>query len=99
MCSMWPMTVLEARPQGQAFADLWCMYHYPYDRPGRLQVSYSITLPTEDEAWKELGVFSAKEKQGEQRFTVEKPEYARYLRFDILSHHGKEFFCTLSQIK
>lgn len=56
-------------------------------------------MPKADEDWKLLGNFTGKEKQGEQRFIVEKPEYARYLKVSLMTHYGKEFFCTLSQIK
>lgn len=49
--------------------------------------------------WQELGTFQARERAGEQRFEVEPPRYARYLKVRLLSHWGNEFYCTLSQIK
>lgn len=55
--------------------------------------------PREDDEWKELGKFTAKEKGGEQRFELANPVYARYLLFRFLTHYGNEFYCTLSQIK
>jgi hypothetical protein len=64
------------------------------------QVQYSSQHPREDQ-WKELGNFTARVKQGEQRFEMAdgmKP-IVRYLKFRFLSHYGNEFYCTLSQIK
>lgn len=63
------------------------------------QVLFSVNLPKEGEEWGHLGNFTAAAKLGEQRFSVEKPVYARYLKFILLSHYGNEFYCTLSQIK
>jgi hypothetical protein len=49
--------------------------------------------------WQELGTFQARERAGEQRFEVDPPRYARYLKVRFLTHWSKEFYCTLSQIK
>lgn len=68
------------------------------------QVLYSVKCPSLDgdedsDGWMELGTFQAKEKAGEQRFQVDPPRYARYLKVRLLSHWSREFYCTLSQIK
>ena len=49
--------------------------------------------------WVDLGTFKAKSGNGEQSFVLETPGWARYLKFKFLTHHGNEWFCTLSQIK
>lgn len=63
------------------------------------QVLYSTMLPQTEDDWKLLGSFTAASKQGEQRFTVQDPQYARYLNFRFKTHWNNEFYCTLSQIK
>jgi len=68
------------------------------------QVWYSVQCPSLDgeedsEGWLELGTFQAREKTGEQRFVVDPPRYARYLKVRLVSHWSREFYCTLSQIK
>ncbi len=49
--------------------------------------------------WVDLGTFTATSSKGEQTFVLENPAWARYLKFKFLTHHGSEYFCTLSQIK
>ena len=67
-------------------------------------VWYSVKCPSLDgdedsEGWLELGSFEARQKTGEQRFVVDPPRYARYLKVRLVSHWNREFYCTLSQIK
>ena len=50
-------------------------------------------------AWFDLGNYTASPGLGEQAFAVEKPAWARYLKFKFRTHHGMEYYCTLSQIK
>jgi Sad1 / UNC-like C-terminal len=47
----------------------------------------------------DLGTFSALAVNGEQTFDLVEPAWARYLKFKFRSHHGSEYYCTLSQIK
>lgn len=50
--------------------------------------------------WKELGVFEAKNIRDLQLFDIENPLiWARYLRIDILSHYGNEFYCPISLVR
>jgi len=49
--------------------------------------------------WVDFGTFTARQGNGEQTFVLETPSWARYLKFKFLTHHGTEWFCTLSQIK
>jgi hypothetical protein len=49
--------------------------------------------------WVDLGSYEAKSGNGEQTFVLENPTWARYLKFRFLTHHGSEWYCTLSQIK
>jgi len=49
--------------------------------------------------WVDLGTYTANSGNGEQTFALKNPTWARYLKFKFLTHHGVEWFCTLSQIK
>ena len=49
--------------------------------------------------WVDLGTYKAESGNGEQTFLLKDPTWARYLKFKFLTHHGSEWYCTLSQIK
>lgn len=49
--------------------------------------------------WVSLGVFAANNTRGAQVFTLQRQEWVRYLQLRVLSHHGDEAVCTLSQLK
>jgi len=61
------------------------------------QVLGSQTFPTQE--WRNLGTLGANFTQGEQKFQMLEPAWARYLKLRFLSHHGMEFYCTISQVK
>ncbi|GAX14740.1 hypothetical protein FisN_11Hh283 [Fistulifera solaris] len=51
--------------------------------------------------WRDLGTFTASRKSptnGKQTFELQKPAWARYLKFQFLTHYGNEYYCTVSQI-
>ncbi|XP_022938505.1 SUN domain-containing protein 4-like [Cucurbita moschata] len=54
----------------------------------------SSVYPTD--VWVKLGNFTAANAKHAQRFVLEEPKWARYLKLRLLSHHGSEFYCTLS---
>lgn len=58
-----------------------------------------LVSTTGTEAWRELGNFTAARAPGEQVFDMAVPMWARYVKFQILSHYGQEHYCTVSQIK
>lgn len=57
----------------------------------------SLVYPTDD--WVLLGNFTAGNVKHVQSFTLQEPKWARYLKLRFLSHHGSEFFCTLSTVE
>eukprot|EP00636_Phaeomonas_parva_P000397 CAMPEP_0118872992 /NCGR_PEP_ID=MMETSP1163-20130328/14977_1 /TAXON_ID=124430 /ORGANISM="Phaeomonas parva, Strain CCMP2877" /LENGTH=941 /DNA_ID=CAMNT_0006808243 /DNA_START=16 /DNA_END=2841 /DNA_ORIENTATION=- len=57
----------------------------------------ATTYPTEK--WADLGVYAAEFVRGEQTFEVPGGAWARYLKLEFLSHHGVEYYCTLSEVK
>jgi Sad1 / UNC-like C-terminal len=62
-----------------------------------LKVQGSLTYPTEK--WELLGIFNAENVKHTQRFKLPVPKWTRYMRLNIVSHYGSEFYCTLSYFK
>ncbi|XP_008806998.1 SUN domain-containing protein 4 [Phoenix dactylifera] len=57
----------------------------------------SLVYPTDN--WVKLGNFSAANVKHAQRFTLPEPKWVRYLKLNLLSHYGSEFYCTLSVVE
>ncbi|XP_022152460.1 uncharacterized protein SLP1 isoform X2 [Momordica charantia] len=58
------------------------------------EVLGSSVYPTD--VWVKLGNFTAANAKYAQRFVLEEPKWVRYLKLRLSSHHGSEFYCTLS---
>ncbi|RDX80551.1 SUN domain-containing protein 4 [Mucuna pruriens] len=54
----------------------------------------SLVYPTD--AWIFLGNFTASNVKQAQRFVLEEQKWVRYLKLNLQSHYGSEFYCTLS---
>ncbi|KXJ94390.1 UNC-like C-terminal-domain-containing protein [Microdochium bolleyi] len=64
------------------------------------RVSISDRYPVKAEKWKVLGTFQARNSRDIQAFLVEHPQdWARYVRVEILSHWGNEFYCPISLLR
>ncbi|KAH7037816.1 UNC-like C-terminal-domain-containing protein [Microdochium trichocladiopsis] len=64
------------------------------------RVSVSDRYPVKQDKWKVLGTFQARNARDIQPFLVEHPQdWARYLRVEILSHWGNEYYCPLSLLR
>jgi hypothetical protein len=61
------------------------------------EISSSLTYPTEN--WDTLGRFTVANAKHAQNFTIPEPKWARYLKLNLLSHYGSEFYCTLSMLE
>lgn len=61
------------------------------------ELSGSLSYPTE--TWYHLGSFVASNVKLAQNFKLPEPKWARYLKLDLLSHYGSEFYCTLSVLE
>ncbi|KAK7322358.1 hypothetical protein VNO77_25737 [Canavalia gladiata] len=57
----------------------------------------SLVYPTD--VWAFLGNFTAANVKQAQRFVLEEPKWVRYLKLNLQSHYGSEFYCTLSIIE
>ncbi|ETS75995.1 hypothetical protein PFICI_12939 [Pestalotiopsis fici W106-1] len=66
----------------------------------QFRVSVSDRYPVKLDKWKVLGEFTARNSRDIQPFLVEHPQiWARYIRVEVLSHYGKEFYCPLSLLR
>jgi hypothetical protein len=61
------------------------------------EILSSLTYPTEN--WETLGRFTVANAKHAQNFTIPEPKWARYLKLNLLSHYGSEFYCTLSMLE
>ena len=57
----------------------------------------SLVYPTD--AWVFLGNFTAPNVKHAQRFVLQEPKWVRYLKLNLQSHYGSEFYCTLSVVE
>ncbi|KAK6940370.1 SUN domain [Dillenia turbinata] len=57
----------------------------------------SLVYPTDE--WVDLGNFTAGNMKHAQRFALLEPKWIRYLKLNLLSHYGSEFYCTLSVVE
>lgn len=65
-----------------------------------IRVSVSDRFPVGPQGWRELGEFEAQNLRDVQHFNIDNPLiWARYLRLDILSHYGTEFYCPISVVR
>ncbi|KAI0911454.1 UNC-like C-terminal-domain-containing protein [Ustulina deusta] len=66
----------------------------------QFRVSISDRYPVKLDKWKILGTFQARNSRDIQPFLVENPQdWARYLRVEILSHYGNEYYCPVSLLR
>ena len=64
------------------------------------RVSVSDRYPVKLDKWKELGTFEARNSREVQAFLVENPLiWARYLRVELLTHFGNEYYCPVSLLR
>ncbi|KAG9136699.1 hypothetical protein Leryth_004469 [Lithospermum erythrorhizon] len=57
----------------------------------------SPVFPTD--TWTKLGNFTAENVKQAQRFVLPEPKWIRYMKLNLLSHYGSEFYCTLSVLE
>lgn len=64
------------------------------------RVSVSDRYPVKPDKWKDLGTYEARNSREVQAFLVENPLiWARYLRIEMLTHFGNEYYCPLSLLR
>lgn len=60
-------------------------------------LSGSLSYPTE--MWTHAGSFVAANVKQIQTFRLPEPKWLRYLKLNLISHYGSEFYCTLSVVE
>lgn len=70
--------------------------HYS-SRLKEFELSGSLVYPTE--TWNPLGTFVAENVKHAQCFKLPEPKWVRYLKLNLLTHYGSEFYCTISFIE
>ncbi|KAL0727161.1 hypothetical protein Bca4012_023254 [Brassica carinata] len=60
-------------------------------------LSGSLSYPTE--LWTHAGRFMAANAKQVQTFRLSEPKWLRYLKLNLISHYGSEFYCTLSVVE
>ncbi|XP_010448633.1 PREDICTED: uncharacterized protein slp1-like [Camelina sativa] len=60
-------------------------------------LSGSLSYPTE--VWTPAGSFVAANIKQIQTFRLPEPKWLRYLKLNLVSHYGSEFYCTLSVVE
>ncbi|KAI5054737.1 hypothetical protein GOP47_0029882 [Adiantum capillus-veneris] len=57
----------------------------------------SLSYPTGE--WQLLGKFEAENTRVSKTFSLKEPQWVRYLKLQMLSHYGSDFYCTLSAVE
>ncbi|GKV12378.1 hypothetical protein SLEP1_g23529 [Rubroshorea leprosula] len=57
----------------------------------------SLVYPADE--WTKIGNFTASNVKLSQRFDLLEPKWVRYLKLNLRSHYGSEFYCTLSVLE
>lgn len=70
--------------------------HYS-SNPKEFNMSGSLSYPTD--MWTPAGSFMAANVKQIQTFRLPEPKWLRYLKLNLISHYGSEFYCTLSVVE
>lgn len=62
--------------------------------PKDFRVYISDRYPTRD--WALIGLFTAADERSIQSFTLERQLFGKFVKVELVSHHGKEHFCPIS---
>ncbi|ODV98011.1 hypothetical protein PACTADRAFT_21935, partial [Pachysolen tannophilus NRRL Y-2460] len=66
----------------------------------KIRLSVTDRFPTPANGWKILGEFEAENVRSLQTFSIKNPLiWARYLRLEVLSHYGSEYYCPISVLR
>ena len=65
--------------------------------PKDVRVSLAGTYPAKE--WELFGVFEAEDSRDVQAFVNDAGVFGKYVRVEVLSHHGSEHYCPVSMVK
>lgn len=64
------------------------------------RISVSDRYPVKLDRWRVLDTFEARNSREIQPFLITEPQiWARYLRIELLTHYGNEFYCPMSLLR
>ena len=72
-------------------------FEYYSSTPHRFQVLGQLAYPTDH--WNVMGYFEASASRTRQEFTIKTPMMAKVIKIRVLTHHGNEFYCTMSSVQ
>jgi len=67
--------------------------------PNQFKVSIGSVFPGRDKDWFEFGTFFYQDERNIQTFKNEYGVVGKYVKVEILSHHGSEHYCPVSMFK
>ena len=67
--------------------------------PNQFRVSLANIFPGRDKDWVEFGTFSYQDERITQTFVNEAGVVGKYVKVEVLSHHGAEHYCPVSLFK
>lgn len=65
--------------------------------PKDFTVYFSDVYPTSD--WKLVGNFTATDSRALQTFDLNQVGFGKYIRVELNTHHGYEYYCPISEVK
>ena len=67
--------------------------------PNEFKVFVANVYPGRDKDWVEFGTFSYSDERNIQTFVAEVGVVGKYVKVEVLSHHGSEHYCPVSLFK
>ena len=67
--------------------------------PHEFRVSLGNAFPTREKDWTTFGTFRAEDERTVQTFSAVGDVFGKYVKVEILSHHGAEHYCPISHFK
>ena len=67
--------------------------------PNQFKVSVANVYPGRDKDWVEFGTFSYSDERNIETFVTEAGVVGKYVKVEVLSHHGSEHYCPVSMFK
>jgi hypothetical protein len=67
--------------------------------PHEFRVSIGNAFPAREKDWTTFGTFKAEDERTMQSFSADGDVFGKFVKVEILSHHGSEHYCPISQFK
>ena len=67
--------------------------------PHVFKVSLGNAFPAREKDWTTFGTFRAEDERSMQSFSSDGDVFGKFVKVEVLSHHGSEHYCPISQFK